>query len=61
MAKFSGTLTLDEDGVISVKMQIAPQNPELYDIPLEEVLEDFIGKRVSMEVLPLSPKWKQEK
>ena len=60
MAKFSGELTMDEDGIISMKMRIAPGNPELYDIPLEELFEDYMGKRVRMEIFPIQSRNKSE-
>jgi hypothetical protein len=53
MVKIIGKLTRDDDGVPCVKMQISPQNPQLYDIPLEELLEDYIDSRVKIEILPI--------
>lgn len=42
---------MDEDGLACIKMQISPQNPEVYDVPLSELLEDYIGKRVKIEIM----------
>ena len=51
--KIVGTLTMDEDGLACIKMQISPQNPVLYDVPLSELLEDHVGKRVKIEIMPV--------
>lgn len=56
---FVGKLVIDEDGALSLKMRLTPENPELYDIPLTELLEDFIGKDVTMDFLQLVPRWTQ--
>ena len=53
LTKISGKLLTDEDGNLCVKMQISPQNPNLYDIPLEEVLEDYLNREVHIEVFPV--------
>ena len=45
----------DDDGEICLKMRISPQNPEEYEIPLEELLEDLMGKRVQIKILPVKP------
>jgi alpha-L-fucosidase len=50
-----GKLTLDEDGIICIKMHISPGNPELYDIPLAELLEELIDNEVEMEVIRIKP------
>ncbi|MHA1372448.1 MAG: hypothetical protein ACTSWN_10830 [Promethearchaeota archaeon] len=46
-------MTKDEDGAICIKMQISPDNPTIYDIPIEEFFEDYIGRDVLIEVLPV--------
>lgn len=51
--KIVGKLTLDEGGEACIKMQIAPENPTVYDIPLSELLEDHVGKRVKIEIMPI--------
>ena len=33
-----------------MKVQISPQNPELIDVPLEELLEDYLNKEVAIEI-----------
>jgi len=33
-----------------MKIQISPQNPELIDVPLEELLEDYLNKEVAIEI-----------
>ncbi|MBD3188514.1 hypothetical protein GF325_16910 [Candidatus Bathyarchaeota archaeon] len=50
MTHFQGKLVLDEDNIPCVKMQLSPQNPTLYDIPLSELLEEFVDKEIYMEV-----------
>ncbi|MHA1681066.1 MAG: hypothetical protein ACTSUE_08660 [Promethearchaeota archaeon] len=57
MTKIIGMLATDDDGETCIKMQISPQNPEVYDIPLSELLEDYMGKRVKIEILPIGT-WK---
>ena len=53
MTSLRGKIVIDEDGTICMKMQIAPANPEEYEIPFEELLEDFIGRRVKIDVIAL--------
>jgi hypothetical protein len=55
MPNFVGTLVTDEDGQICLKMRISPQNPEEYEIPMEELLEDYMGKRVQIQLLSVKP------
>ena len=49
--KVFGKLTIDEDEGLCIKMKLTPQNPDMYDIPLEEILEDYIGKEVRVDIL----------
>ncbi|MBD3350898.1 MAG: hypothetical protein GF364_05370 [Candidatus Lokiarchaeota archaeon] len=60
MTQFNGKLVLDEDGLLCVKMHISPMNPELYDIPLQELLEDLINKDIFMEVFATQKRWEGE-
>lgn len=46
----TGTLAIDEEGLICVEMQISPDNPALYKIPIAEILESFMHKSVTVEV-----------
>jgi hypothetical protein len=55
-----GDLVTNEDGELCVKMQISPQNPEIFDVPLKEVMESFINKRVAIEIIQSEPRWKME-
>ena len=41
------------DGKLCVKAQISTQNPNLYEIPLEELMDELIGKRVRIEAFEL--------
>ena len=56
MTTISGKLLIGEDNKISVKVPLSPANPELVDVPLEELLEDFVGKQVRIEILPIEPR-----
>ncbi len=58
--KILGKLVLDDDGEISVKMRLSPHNPNLEDIPLKELLEDFLDKKIAMEITPLTNKWEAD-
>ena len=40
-SRFSGKCVLTEDGLVAIKQQLMPSNPELYDVPLSELLEEF--------------------
>ncbi len=53
MTYISGKLVLDQDNKICINMQLTTANPELVDIPLEELLEEYMGKNVFIEVLPV--------
>lgn len=61
MTFLTGKLTKDEDGDLCLKMQISPQNPNFYDIPLEELLEDFMDKNISFEIFETVPRWEENK
>ena len=50
--KLKGELVV-MDGQLCMKMQLSPQNPTLYEIPLEDLMEDLIGKRVQIETFEL--------
>jgi hypothetical protein len=54
MTRAVGILTKDEDGQLCVKGQLSPANPELYDIPLEEIFEEFIGKKVVIDIVRIT-------
>jgi hypothetical protein len=56
MTTITGQLLMDADQKISVKIPLSPANPELVDVPLEELLEEFVGKQVHIEILPVEPR-----
>ncbi len=58
MTRIVGILTQDEDGTICLKTQLSPNNPEIYDVPLSELLEEFMDKKVVIEVLQVQEKVK---
>jgi hypothetical protein len=41
---------MDEDGQLCLRTQLSPQNPELVDIPLPDLLEEFIDHPVFLSV-----------
>jgi beta-mannosidase len=50
-SKFSGDCVIDEEGHLCIKQQITAANPALYDIPVMELLDPFIGnEKVIIEV-----------
>ena len=56
MARIVGILTQDEEGTICLKTQLSPNNPELYDVPISELFEEFMDKKVVIEILPVQGK-----
>jgi hypothetical protein len=56
MTTITGQLLMDADQKISVKIPLSPANPELVDVPLEELLEEYVGKHVHIEILPVEPR-----
>lgn len=56
----TGTLIKNEKGDLCLKMQISPQNPNFYEIPLEELLEDYLGKKIAFELFEAVPRWEEE-
>nr|MDO8084319.1 hypothetical protein [Candidatus Sigynarchaeum springense] len=59
MTYISGKLVMDKDKKFCINMQLTPANPELVDIPLEELLEEYLGKNVFIEVLPVELRLKK--
>ena len=45
-----GLLKLDDDGLVALRMQLSPSNPELYDIPAVEFLEEYIDVPVELTI-----------
>ncbi len=58
MTVISGTLSVIE-GKIAVKIPLSPANPELVDVPLEELLEEYVDKQVRIEILPIEARIKK--
>ncbi|MHA1819917.1 MAG: hypothetical protein ACTSVC_05550 [Promethearchaeota archaeon] len=50
MVVLKGTVIKDEDDNIALKMRISPDNPELYEIPFEELFEEYLDKKVRIEL-----------
>nr|MDO8110124.1 glycoside hydrolase family 2 protein [Candidatus Sigynarchaeota archaeon] len=42
--KFTGACVLDEDGLACIKQQLTPSNPQLFDVPIAEMIEEHLGK-----------------
>ena len=60
MAKFIGKMVLDKDGFLAIKMQIASENPEIYEIPLNELIENFLNIRVKIEIIEIEKRWEKK-
>jgi len=56
MPSFKGVLKKDSNGNLCLKIRISPENPEEYEIPFEELLEEFINKRVKIDIMQLTSK-----
>ncbi|MEX2715859.1 MAG: glycoside hydrolase family 2 protein [Candidatus Sigynarchaeota archaeon] len=41
---FTGACILDEDGHACIKQQLTPSNPQLFNVPIVELLEEHLGK-----------------
>lgn len=50
-ARYAGTLMRDETGTLCLRTQLFPENPALYDIPLAELLEEFLEQPVDLVLL----------
>ncbi|MHA1792522.1 MAG: hypothetical protein ACTSVI_07745 [Promethearchaeota archaeon] len=59
MVVISGKLVLDDEGELCIKMRLTPQNPNIYDIPLSELLEEYMNENIRMDILPIEL-WKKE-
>ncbi|MBD3188628.1 sulfatase-like hydrolase/transferase [Candidatus Bathyarchaeota archaeon] len=42
--KEKGRLVLNDDGAACIEIHLSPQNPELYKIPLNEIIDYYLGK-----------------
>ncbi len=47
---------MDAGQKISMRIPLSPANPEPIDVPLEELLEEYVGKQVRIEILPVEPR-----
>ncbi|MHA1792550.1 MAG: glycoside hydrolase family 172 protein [Promethearchaeota archaeon] len=45
-----GILSIDDGGTPCLKMHFSPRNPEIYDVPLAEIVDFFIAKQVTVKV-----------
>ncbi len=41
---FSGACVLDDDGHLCIKQQLTQSNPQLFDVPVAELIEEHLGK-----------------
>jgi len=53
----SGKLLKNNEGEYCIKMQISPENPEIYDVPLSEFLDPLLNQNIIFDVLPVTRKW----
>ncbi len=47
----TGKVCVDENGLACIETQITRDNPNLYQIPLADILEEFLHKPVEVELL----------
>lgn len=52
MNRVVGDLKINDKGEICIEMQISPQSPDIIDVPLNELLEECVNKRVAIEINP---------
>ncbi|MEX2682147.1 MAG: sulfatase-like hydrolase/transferase [Candidatus Sigynarchaeota archaeon] len=45
-----GTILIDDDGVVCMKAQFSPQNPALFDVPIQELVEFALDKEIVLQV-----------
>ncbi|NMC04294.1 MAG: sulfatase-like hydrolase/transferase [Candidatus Lokiarchaeota archaeon] len=45
-----GILEVDEGGITSVKTQLSPQSPALFDVPLQEIVEFALDKAIVLQL-----------
>jgi hypothetical protein len=57
----SGKLLKNLDGEYCIEMQISPENPQFYEIPLSEFLDPLLNQNVSMDVEQLVRRWEAHK
>jgi len=57
MPTLMGKLVMNEDGKLCLKTTLGPGNPDLFDVPLEELLEEQIGNDVHVEIWPMEGRW----
>jgi beta-galactosidase/beta-glucuronidase len=43
-SEFTGECVIDEDGLLCIKKQIVDTNPNLYEIPLGEIIDEFLDQ-----------------
>ncbi|MBD3187627.1 hypothetical protein GF325_12405 [Candidatus Bathyarchaeota archaeon] len=54
MARYHGRLSKTDHG-LSINTSLSSGSSQTYDIPLEELLDDFIDREVSIEIHRLVP------
>ncbi|MBD3350795.1 MAG: DUF2961 domain-containing protein [Candidatus Lokiarchaeota archaeon] len=47
-----GKIIENEEGLLCMKMKLSPDNPNLYEVPFSEILEDFQNDTVVVETIP---------
>ncbi len=51
--KAKGLLTKNEEGEICLKMKFSKESKVAFDVPIEELFEEFLDKRIQIKALPL--------
>ncbi|MBD3353543.1 MAG: sulfatase-like hydrolase/transferase [Candidatus Lokiarchaeota archaeon] len=46
----TGELSENDEQQLVIKMQLTPQNPNIFDIPLIEIIEEYLGKEIVLKI-----------
>ena len=52
MTTIIGKLVVNAEGLLCIQMNEMKDNPALGEIPISEILEEFVGKKVKIDVMP---------
>jgi len=60
MTTIIGKLKMNEEGQLCITMNENASNPLLNDIPLNEIFEEYVGKKVKLDIMPFGILAKKE-
>jgi len=60
MTTIIGKLSMNADGQLCITMNENVNNPLLNEIPLNEILEEYVGKKIKLDVMPYGVLAKKE-